>query len=223
MRSLAMPNPEDVNLIIFDTDGTIIPSMKPVYEAIRRTFAKANWEVSFTPEDIERYFGTTGGELYKFIAPEGKSWEEVREKAREEYAAAFREFAVTYPGVKETLEILRSRDYRLVLYSNASTFYFDLVKSALGIEAYFDYTECLGENNLTKIELIQKIKDKFGGPEAAVVGDRIHDIEAAAETGSLSVGAMYGYGKDEPEKADIVINKFPDLLEIFDRRLTIFE
>ena len=218
-----MISPNDVSLIIFDTDGTITPSIKPVYEAIKRAFTKANWEVSFSEADIEQYFGTTGGELYKFIVPRVESWEDVRERARQEYAASFREFASTYPGVRETLATLRRRDYRLVMYSNASTVYFGIVKSALDIEKYFDYTECICENNMTKIELIRKIKDRFGGMEAAVIGDRIHDIEAARETGSLSIGVLFGYGKDEPEQADMTIRKFNDLLDIFDRRLTIFE
>lgn len=38
-----MINPNDVNLIIFDMDGTIIPSLEIVYEAIKRAFAKLGW------------------------------------------------------------------------------------------------------------------------------------------------------------------------------------
>jgi len=58
---------------------------------------------------------------------------------------------------------------------------------------------------------------------AAVVGDRCHDIEAARETGSLAIGALYGYGGDEPKEADITIKSFEELTSIFDRRLPIFE
>ena len=72
-------------------------------------------------------------------------------------------------------------------------------------------------------EEVKKIKEKYGGLTAAVVGDRCHDIEAARETNSLSIGALYGYGDKEPEEADIKINKFDDLLSIFDRRLPIFQ
>ena len=218
-----MIDSSNVSLIIFDTDGTIVPSIRPVYKAIKKAFDKAGWEVAFGEDEIAQYFGTSSGELYKFITPKGECWEKVREKARDEYGASFREYAETYPGVRETLEILRNRDYRLVMYSNASTFYFDLVKSALDIVKYFDYTECVGENNLTKPDLIMKIKKKFGDMLTAVVGDRVHDIEAARETDSLSIGALYGYGKNEPEQADIIIKKFSDLLDIFDRRLPIFE
>ncbi len=218
-----MVSPKDVDLLIFDTDGTITPTTRPVYDAIRKVFASLNWPVTFSSDDIQKFFGITGGELYKFIAPDGEDWQDIRDKAREEYAGSFREYGETYPGVKDTLKILRKRGYRLVLYSNASPVYFNTVKSALEIEDYFDYTECIGENNLTKPELIRKIKKKFGGIKATVVGDRYHDIEAAAETGSLSIGAMYGYGGNEPEKADVVINKFPELLNVFDRKQPIFE
>jgi phosphoglycolate phosphatase-like HAD superfamily hydrolase len=215
-----MQTPNDVNLIIFDMDGTILPSMKPVYEAIKRAFAKLGWAVRFREEDIKKFFGTSSGELYPFIIPAESHlpWQEAREKIRAEYATSFRELAVVFPGVMETLDTLRKRGYSLALYSNSSTVYFDIVISALGIRDCFDYVECVGENDLTKTELVRKIRENFGGLKAAIVGDRIHDIESARETGSLSVGVLFGYGEEEPEQADITINRFDELLSIFDRK-----
>ena len=218
-----MVNPNDVNLIIFDMDGTILSSVKPVYEAIKRSFARLDWEVPFSEKDIEKYFGTAGDELYQFITPEGESWQNVRSKAREEYSAAFEESAHLFPGVRETLGTLRERGYRLALYTNSSVEYLDMVDSVLGIKDSFDYVECAYENNLTKMELVRKIRDKFNGLQAAVVGDRVHDIEASRETDSLSIGVLFGYGGREPEQADITINRFDELLRIFDRKLPIFE
>ena len=86
-----MQTPNDVDLIIFDMDGTILPSMKPVYEAIKRAFAKLGWAVRFREEDIKKFFGTSSGELYPFIMPAESHlpWQEVREKIRAE-AEAFR-------------------------------------------------------------------------------------------------------------------------------------
>jgi HAD superfamily hydrolase (TIGR01549 family) len=224
-----MINPNDVNLIIFDMDGTIIPSLPVVYEAIRRAFTKLGWPVTFSAEEINRFFGvsvasTTGG-LYEFITPPEShlSVPEVRERVRAEYEDSFREMAQPYPGVKETLKTLRKRGYKLAQYTNASTRYLDIVMSTLDIREYFDYIECIQENNLTKIELVRKIRERFGGLTAAVVGDRCHDIEAARDTGSLSVGVLFGYGGQEPEEADLTINRFDELLSIFDRRLPVFE
>jgi len=218
-----MINPNAVNLIIFDMDGTIIPSLEIVYEAIERAFAGFGWELTYSAEDINQFIGTASGELYQSIVPPEHSsrWPELRDRARAEYGALFRESAETFPGVRETLETLRKRGYRLALYSNASTLYFDIVTSALNILDYFDYAECVHENGLTKPELVRKIREKFGGPTTAIVGDRFHDIEAARETDSLSVGVLFGYGGNEPERADIAINSFEELLSIFGRRLPI--
>jgi phosphoglycolate phosphatase len=224
-----MINPNDVNLIIFDTDGTIVASLPPVYESIKRAFGKLGWPINFSAGEINRFFGmrtaSTSGGLYEFIMPREShlTWQELREKVRAEEYDTFREMAVTFPGVKETLATLRKRGYKLVLYSNASAMYFDMVISAMKIRDYFDYTECVFERDLTKPGLIQKIRERFGGLTAAVVGDRYHDIEAARETGSLSIGVLFGYGGEEPKEADITIGKFDDLLAIFDRRLPVFE
>ncbi|MGD0780215.1 MAG: HAD-IA family hydrolase [Dehalococcoidales bacterium] len=224
-----MINPNDVNLIIFDMDGTIVPSLPPVYESIKRAFNKLGWPVNFTPEEINQFFGVTTaatqGGLYEFITPPNShlTIPEVREKVREEYEGVFRDMAQPYPGVKETLAALRKRGYKLAQYTNASTKYLGVVMSTLGMEDYFDYIECIQDNNLTKPELVRKIREKFGGLTTAIVGDRVHDIEAARETGSLSIGALYGYGDNEPKQADLAINKFDDLLSIFDKRLPIFE
>ena len=110
-----MINPNDVNLIIFDMDGTIVSSLKPVYEAIKRAFVKLGWTVRFSEGDIKKFFGMPSGELYQFITPTDShiSWQEGQEKVREEYKISFREFASTFPGVTETLNTLRKRGYRL--------------------------------------------------------------------------------------------------------------
>ena len=225
-----MINPSNVDLIIFDTDGTIIPSLPVVYEAIKRAFARLDWQVTFSAEDINRFFGMPSGSakgsgMYEFITPSDShlSTEEVRDRVRDEYHDTFTEMADTYPRVRETLDALRKRGYKLVLYSNAATRYFDIVLSTLNIRDCFDYTECVQENGLTKPELIRKIREQFGGLTAAVVGDRHHDIEAARETGSLSVGCLFGYGGEEPQQADVTINAFDELLSIFDRRLVVYE
>ncbi len=224
-----MINPNDVNLIIFDMDGTIVPSLPIVYEGIKRAFSKLGWPVNFTPEQINIFFGvttaSTRGSLYEFITPPHShlSIMKVREKVRAEYPNTFRDLAQTYPGVKETLSTLRQRGYKLAQYTNATIYYLNAVMSSLNIRPCFDHVECIEENHLTKPELVRKIRDIFDGVTTAIVGDRVHDIVAARETGALSIGVLYGYGGDEPKQADLTINKFDDLLTIFDRRLPIFE
>jgi adenosylhomocysteine nucleosidase len=193
-----MINPNEVNLIILDMDGTIIASLPVVYESIKRAFARLGWPINFSAQEINRFFGvsvaSTRGGLYEFITPPDShlSVAEVRERVRDEYNNSFREMAASFPGVKETLAALRQRGYKLAQYTNASTAYLDIVMSSLQIRDYYDYIECIQDNNLTKPQLVRKIRERFGGLTAAVVGDRVHDIEAARENNSLSIGAA-GY------------------------------
>jgi phosphoglycolate phosphatase-like HAD superfamily hydrolase/uridine kinase len=215
----------DVELLIFDLDGTISSTTRPIYEAVKRAFARLNLTLSMTAEEMEKYFGAPSPEFYIALTPPGSNatWQEIKEKIHEEQAETYRQYGETYPGVKETLKILRKREYKLALFSNSTPGYFDTVIDALEIREYFDYTECIGENNLTKSGLAGKIRKEFGNPRTAVVGDRIHDLEAARDNDSLSIGSLYGYGGSEPEQADFTISKFTELLDIFDRRIPIFE
>jgi phosphoglycolate phosphatase-like HAD superfamily hydrolase len=223
-----MINPNDVNLIIFDMDGTIVPSLPAVYESIKRAFAKLGWPVTFSAAEINQFFGiptaSTKGGMYEFITPSDShlSIPEVREKVRAEYDGTFRDMLQPYPGVRETLKTLRQRGYKLAQYTNASTLYLNVVMSSLELRDYYDYVECIEDNSLTKPALVRKIREKFGGLNAAIVGDRIHDIEAARENDCLSIGALFGYGGNEPEQADLTINSFDELLSIFDKRMPIW-
>jgi phosphoglycolate phosphatase-like HAD superfamily hydrolase/uridine kinase len=215
----------DVDLLIFDLDGTISSTTRPIYEAVKRAFNRLDLKLHMTAEEMERYFGAPSPEFYVALTPTGSNvtWQEIKEKINEEQAETYRQFGATYYGVKETLRVLRKRGYKLALFSNSTPGYFDTVIDALEVREYFDYTKCIGENNLTKSELAGKIRNKFGNPGTAIVGDRIHDLETARNNDSVSIGSLYGYGGKEPEQADITIKEFRELMDIFDRKIPIFE
>jgi len=208
-----MIKPSDINLLIFDFDGTLSLSDKAVLRVLKKAFCEMNLDISIGKEDVINNLGKPCKQFYESIL--GPShfylWKEISDK----YDHLIPQFETVLPGVMETLEILKKRNYRLALYSNCNPPYFDSVLHHLGLKECFDYAECNGQNNLTKAELLGKIISKFSNSKAAVVGDRIHDIEAARENNALSVGVLYGYGKNEPKKADITINKFSDLLNVF--------
>ncbi len=220
-----MINPNDVELLIFDLDGTIFQADKPALEAMKKAIHQTGLNIRVSEEDVRKLLGESSEKYYENILPPKLSsyWPEIRKVARKHNDAAIRDFGQAFPGVKETLCILKNRGYKLALYTNASVQYLSQVVSVLDIGDYFEYIECTPENELSKLELVRKIQGKFQNMKAAVVGDRIHDIEAAQNTNSLSIGVLYGYGGNELEKAHITIKGFPELLDIFDRRLPIFE
>lgn len=220
-------NPNDIELLIFDLDGTIFPTAQPEFEAIKSALSRLGWnEIKITEGKVKEVMGKTSEEVYREILSQDKisRWQELAEEVRIQRNYIFPKYIKTFPRTRETLELLKKRGYKLALYTNSPIHYLKLVVSLLNIAEYFDYIECIEENNLTKIELVKKIKNRFSIPESVVIGDRIHDIEAAKGNNALSVGVLYGYGKeDELKKADIKINKFSELTEIFDRKLPVFE
>jgi len=220
-----MINSKEVELLIFDFDGTIFQTIKSEVEAVKKALFELGWDIDSIEEKVKGYIGKTSEEGYRSILPSDKKlrWEELAREVRKYRHSTILEYGETYPDVPKTLQILRDRGYKLVLYSNSSADYFKEATSFLDIGKFFDYMECMGDNNLTKVELIKKIKIRLGESKVAVIGDRIHDIEAAKENDAISIGALYGYSKEEAQRADLAINKFLELLDIFDRKIPIFE
>lgn len=50
--------------------------------------------------------------------------------------------------------------------------------------------------------------------EKYMIGDRYHDYQAASHNGFTSIGALYGYGDDEPYKADFQVSSVREIKEI---------
>lgn len=216
---------EDVNLLIFDLDGTLFDSVRVNYEAIKAGMAYLGWENSITEEDVWNIMGESNEDAFKkLLSPEMfLEKEKLLERVRGYYLPMIEKFGREFPKVLETLQTLKNRGYKLALYSYASPGYFDAAIAKLGIADLFDFAECVEKNGLTKAEMIVKIKNNFGGLEAAVIGDSNHDVDAAKTNSLVAIGVGYGYGGKVIAGADKMIYSPADLLNIFDRRYPIFD
>ncbi|TKI88387.1 nucleosidase, partial [Bacillus cereus] len=66
--------------------------------------------------------------------------------------------------------------------------------------------------SLNKGDLVKSIMNNYDIKEAAVVGDRLSDINAAKDNGLLAIGCNFDFAQeDELAHADIVID---DLIEL---------
>lgn len=206
-----------IRLLIFDFDGTLFRSDEFNCESINQALKVLGLPGRVQLKDVFDHLGETSAEFYGHILPADitDKWEIVREQHRRQYPDYLPRFAQAFPGVSATLGALKSSGYSLALYSNCSPDYLNAAATTLNLLHFFDYVECCGEHGLTKPDLIRKILSHFEDPPTAVIGDKAHDIEAARANNCLSVGALYGYGKDEPNAADLVIHRITDLLEIF--------
>lgn len=199
--------------IIFDVDGTLWDSAKPVAESWTLMLERRYPELAriITPDDMYRNMGKTmdaiGADLFPGLAPDKR--DEVMDacmRYENEYLADHP--GVTYPNMKETLAAL-SREYGLYIVSNCQEGYIEALMAACGIASYISDTECFGATGRPKGDNIRLVMERNGLEKCLYVGDTAMDQEAAGNAGIPFVFASYGFG--QASGADAVIGSLAEL------------
>ena len=199
--------------IIFDVDGTLWDSAKPVAESWTLMLERRYPELAriITPDDMYRNMGKTmdaiGADLFPGLAPDKR--DEVMDacmRYENEYLADHP--GVTYPNMKETLAAL-SREYGLYIVSNCQEGYIEALMAACGIASYISDTECFGATGRPKGDNIRLVMERNGLKKCLYVGDTAMDQEAAGKAGIPFVFASYGFG--QASGADAVIGSLAEL------------
>lgn len=199
--------------IIFDVDGTLWDSAKPVAESWTLMLERSYPELAriITPDDMYRNMGKTmdaiGADLFPGLAPDKR--DEVMDacmRYENEYLADHP--GVTYPNMKETLAAL-SREYGLYIVSNCQEGYIEALMAACGIASYISDTECFGATGRPKGDNIRLVMERNGLEKCLYVGDTAMDQEAAGKAGIPFVFASYGFG--QASGADAVIGSLVEL------------
>ena len=199
--------------IIFDVDGTLWDSAKPVAESWTLMLERRYPELAriITSDDMYRNMGKTvdaiGADLFPGLAPDKR--DEVMDacmRYENEYLADHP--GVTYPNMKETLAAL-SREYGLYIVSNCQEGYIEALMAACGIASYISDTECFGATGRPKGDNIRLVMERNGLEKCLYVGDTAMDQEAAGNAGIPFVFASYGFG--QASGAEAVIGSLAEL------------
>lgn len=199
--------------IIFDVDGTLWDSAKPVAESWTLMLERRYPELAriITSDDMYRNMGKTmdaiGADLFPGLAPDKR--DEVMDacmRYENEYLADHP--GVTYPNMKETLAAL-SREYGLYIVSNCQEGYIEALMAACGIASYISDTECFGATGRPNGDNIRLVMERNGLEKCLYVGDTAMDQEAAGKAGIPFVFASYGFG--QASGAEAVIGSLAEL------------
>lgn len=200
-------------LLIFDLDGTLYKTHKVSVPALKRAFSK--FDISLTKEDIIGQFGEPTEIIIKNLTPDDKleHLKEIKNEIASNEERMIPLKAELYQGVKETLCELKDNGYVLAICSNGRRDYIEAVLKATAI--YDDFSSIKSyTRGKDKADHIEELKEEFSRDRAVMIGDRYHDIEAAEEVGITSIGARYGYGGKEMEKADFVVSEPSEILSV---------
>ncbi|HTG81228.1 MAG TPA: HAD family hydrolase [Geobacteraceae bacterium] len=209
-----------IKLIIFDLDGTLTDSLADLTDATNHMLARFG-RPALGCAEVRQLVGQGARRLVE-RAMAGASAEEI-----EMALAIFLDYNEAhiadktrpYPGVAETLDLLKGSGRVMTVVSNKNAALCRKLLALLGIDRFF--AEILGADSLpfrkpSPEPLLKLIRDLgVSAAETVMVGDSINDIAAGKGAGVATVGCTYGYGDiAELAEATYRIDRFAALVEL---------
>ena len=206
-------------LIVFDLDGTLIDSIPDLTDAVNHIRTKFSLSLLSQAE---------------VTALVGEGAQRLVEEALPGFSPADRQIGLDcflaynyrhlidktrfYPGVIETLQILKESGSILAVASNKSEPHCKEILRLLQADHYFDAilgAESAAERKPSPAPILHLMRQFGVSPrETVMVGDSINDIRAGKSAGVLTIGCAFGYGTDDELKdADGTISSLPQVVQ----------
>jgi len=210
----------DIDIIIFDVDGTLVDSRKDIVKAVNFTLRELRLPQK-PPRLIISYIGLGIRDLIRRSLGDQKG--QFADEALKIFTGFFRRHSADesrlYPHVKETLDYFRNK--RKVVVTNRNRESAEITLKKLSISDYFE--EVFGGDDEDCIKPsacpLDRVCSKLGMDKSKtiIVGDMDIDIKAGKNFNIRTCWVSYGLGKREDvEKIgpDYIINDIIELKKI---------
>lgn len=206
-----------VRVVMFDLDGTLIDSRLDLALSVNATLQHMG-RPELPHEAIYTLVGSGAAVLVQRALGQGASEEESRH-GLEFFLGYYREHmldnTVTYPGVREGLEVLKGRS--LAVLTNKPVKFSQAILEGLDLARYFRVVYG-GNSFATKKPDPQGaravLEDFQASPkEAMLVGDSEVDVRTARNAGMWCCGVSYGLGLDgfSAHPPDLLLDSLTEL------------
>jgi len=210
-------------LIIFDFDGTLGDTRRNIVKTMQMSIKEL--QLPYRSEaECTSTIGLPLAECFKTLFPDLQ--ESCLSRCAETYRRIFNENLLTikpkaFPGVVETLSVLKKEGYTITIASSRSHNSLTELTHNMGIADCISYL--IGADDVEKAKpnpepVLNTLKAmQFEANQTLVVGDMAVDILMGANAGAKTCGVTYGNGtKRELEEAgaDYIINSIDELIEI---------
>jgi phosphoglycolate phosphatase len=218
---------KSLDCVAFDMDGTLLNSgdfgVRAILLAFDELIAAGQLPGMDAPPSASAIRGQIGKPpplFYEELLPEALkhkakvlhriAGENERKALRDGTGRMFR-------GARDVLAGLRARGLKLLLVSNCSQDYMDAVVETFTLDKLFQFSAAAGRDKaVNKTGELGRGLRELGCKTGIMVGDRVHDGEAARANGLWFVGCTYGYGsREELAGTDALIDdirKLPTIL-----------
>jgi phosphoglycolate phosphatase len=210
----------NVDLIVFDLDGTLADSLADLTNAANHACRRLNLP-EHAPGAVKSMIG--GGErkfVERVVGPENQGLvAECLQLYLDYYWEHCGDLTRLYPGVAATLRKLAGK--KLAVLSNKRQDLTEKILGLLGVASYFAATRGGGRGLPLKpsaAPLKALIRDLRVEPaRVLMVGDKTADVTAGREAGAFTAAVTYGYGAPAALTAaapDFVLRKFSQVADI---------
>ncbi|MBN1883794.1 MAG: HAD-IA family hydrolase [Deltaproteobacteria bacterium] len=217
---MSLNGKREVDLFLFDLDGTLADSKKDLAAAINHALKSLGMN-PLTEDEIVTLVGSGISKMLKNAAGENEEEKFNTMRSYIEYLDShLLDHTVPFPGVMDTLSNLEKKK---AVVTNKLNYMAEKVLSGLELLPYIDLI--IGSDSTPKMkpepEPILLALEKFGTDPArtVMVGDTVDDIESARAAGVIACGVTYGFGtRDSLEEAGahVIIDRITDLDDYFE-------
>lgn len=183
-------------VIIFDVDGTLFDTRDGIIRAFNDVLCAFN-KPKIDVCDEYKYIGPSVRNVFKSIVglDDGDS-ERATQMYRKIYVEEYIEHSVLYEGARQTIEELQGRDYILCIATMKTKRQIDKLFECFDMNSYFDEIQTAREDGtLSKAEMLNLIREKYGKQVYYMVGDTLGDFAASKQAEMNFIAVKYGYGK----------------------------
>lgn len=213
---------EDIKLICFDLDGTLVdsvPDLRLGLNAMMDDFDLPHcqdehvktWVGDGIPKMVERALVHVGNQQVSHAL--------ALSSFEKHYQHYLNSESGLYPNVEQTLRALRAKGYQTALVTNKAERFLPELLSNFNISDCFDLVlggDTLAKNKPDPMQVNFALQHfSIDKSQAVMVGDSKNDILAGQNAGLTSIALTYGYNYGKPVSLlnpDHIIDQFNELL-----------
>lgn len=212
---------EDIELVIFDWDGTLIDSEANIVQCMQWMINDLNLPER-TASQLSNIIGLGLYEALNTLFPEHDTdaYQEMVERYRYHFLSS--DPSMPFPGAEDVLSHLANNRYLLAVATGKGRRGLDKALDNTGFRQWFHATRCADETrSKPHPQMLEEILDELGvEPQRAVmIGDTEYDLQMAKNAGVHAIGVSYGvHDVDRLQQCEplLVIDEIRTLLNWLD-------
>lgn len=211
----------NIDLFVFDLDGTLTDSAKTIHLTVNETFKRMGFGYSISYDELHGRIGAHFQDIFddlNIVVPDLEFFIDTFKQIYFEFIGS----TTMYPNVVEVLSQLKKKKKKIALLTTKGQWQADKIIDILELRQYFDFIMGRREGHEHKpsaeplLFICQQLEINPGN--CMMVGDTELDIQCGKNAGAVTCAVTYGYRAKNyliNEKPDLAADDLMELIKLF--------